>query len=297
MNSDNKETELTKTKKIISIPFIIILIVCISLFTIIKHNSNDTEVVASENELGSSYYLQLKDDPNADDALIVSKNMNDLFKGYKQYPVRNDRKKVVYLTFDDGPSTTNTPALLKILDEHNIKATFFITGVSLNANDKAKELLKEIATNGHAIGNHTYSHNYHYLYPSRTINVDHVIDDLNKNEKLMQSILGKDFFTRIVRLPGGYRTWNGKEALKKKLNELEIQNIDWNALNGDAEGAKKNAQELVIYLKKTVKKLGEDADNIVVLMHDAYGKDETIKALPQIIKYFKDKGFEFKTIK
>lgn len=297
MNSDNKETELTKTKKIISIPFIIILIVCISLFTIIKHNSNDTDVVASENELGSSYYLQLKDDPNADDALIVSKNMNDLFKGYKQYPVRNDRKKVVYLTFDDGPSTTNTPALLKILDEHNIKATFFITGVSLNANDKAKELLKEIATNGHAIGNHTYSHNYHYLYPSRTINVDHVIDDLNKNEKLMQSILGKDFFTRIVRLPGGYRTWNGKEALKKKLNELEIQNIDWNALNGDAEGTKKNAQELVMYLKKTVKKLGEDADNIVVLMHDAYGKDETIKALPQIIKYFKDKGFEFKTIK
>lgn len=297
MNSDNKEPSFTKPKKIILIPFIIILIIFISLFTIIKHNSNNTEVVASENELGNSYYLQLKDDPNADDALIVSKIMNDLYKGYKQYPVRSDRKKVVYLTFDDGPSTTNTPALLKILDKHNVKATFFITGVSLNANDTAKELLKEIATNGHAIGNHTYSHNYHYLYPSRTINVDHVIDDLHKNEKLMQSILGKDFFTRIVRLPGGYRTWNGKEALKNKLNELKIQNIDWNALNGDAEGQKKNANELVMYLKKTVKKLGEDADNIVVLMHDAYGKDETVKALPQIIKYFKDKGFEFKTIK
>ncbi len=116
---------------------------------------------------------------------------------------------------------------------------FFVVGKSIIATEKSKELLKEISKNGHAIENHTYSHNYNYLYHSRTINVDNIISDLEKNNNLMKDILGKDFCTRIFRLPGGYRTWNGKENFKNKIDELGIKNIDWNALNGDAEGRKK----------------------------------------------------------
>lgn len=316
-------------RKIIFISFIGILIISIPIFALINNyfkniesvqadsngNSNIHESVQSNNQLttnknetdnsngqietnlDNSGYLKLEDDPNADDASIISENINSLLTGKKHYPVRTDGKKVVYLTFDDGPSTTNTPDILKILDEYNVKATFFVMGKSLDANDEAKDLLKEIVKNGHAIGNHTYGHNYNYLYPNRTMNLDNIMNDLNKNNEVMKSILGKDFSTRVIRLPGGYWSWNGRTEVKKKFNELGIENIDWNALTGDAEGKKKNEDELFSYLETTVHNLGDNADSITVLMHDTYGKENTVKALPKVINYFKDKGFEFRTIK
>lgn len=328
-----KRKKEIRRRKIISLSFITILIVSIPLFLILNKKGSDNEIVKAENKaakpkassskntdnskdnnkainskdpssnkkeevkIHNSGYLSLKDDPNADDAKIVAKNTNDLLTGTKQYPVRTDGKKVVYLTFDDGPSTTNTPTVLKTLDKYNVKGTFFIMGKSLAANNTAKELLKEIAKNGHAIANHSYSHDYDYLYPGRTMNVSNMLKDFKKNDALMKSVLGKDFSTRVIRLPGGYWSWNGREPFKKKMIELNISNIDWNALNGDAEGKKKNAPELVNFLKKSVNELGPNADSVVVLMHDTYGKAETAKALPQIIEYFKDKGFEFRTIK
>ena len=76
------------------------------------------------------------------------------------------------------------------------------------------------------------------------------------------------------------------------LDENNMASIDWNALNADAEGRKKNAQELADYAIKT----SEGKDIVVLLMHDTYGKEETAKALPTIIKYFKDNGYEFKTL-
>ncbi len=60
---------------------------------------------------------------------------------------------------------------------------------------------------------------------------------------------------------------------------------------------KKNADELVEFAKKSVEALGPNADNVVILMHDTYGKEETVKALPRIIEYLQSKGFEFKSIK
>lgn len=60
---------------------------------------------------------------------------------------------------------------------------------------------------------------------------------------------------------------------------------------------KENADELVEFAKKSVEDLGPNADNVVVLMHDTYGKEETVKALPRIIEYLQSKGFEFKSIK
>ncbi|MBM7835588.1 polysaccharide deacetylase family protein [Clostridium sardiniense] len=295
------------TKKRKKIFLTSILIICLLLFIVLIYKSNNTTIAnagskeihteTTETKLDNSGYLLLKDDPNADDASIVSENVNNLIKGTKKYPVRTDGKKVVYLTFDDGPSTTNTPKVLEILDKNNIKGTFFVMGKSLDANDTAKDLLKEIAKNGHAIGNHTYCHDYKYLYPNRTMNVNNVINDLNKNSELMKSILGNDFYTRTIRLPGGYWSWNGRQPLKDKMIELGLENIDWDALNGDAEGTKKDSQELFNHLKKSVNNLGEKADSIVVLMHDTYGKAETVKALPKIIDFFKSKGFEFRTIK
>ncbi|MDZ4992454.1 polysaccharide deacetylase family protein [Clostridium perfringens] len=258
---------------------------------------DDVKKADNEEKTNKLEYLSFEEDPNAEDAKVVSEYTNGLLKGTLQYPVRKDGKKVAYLTFDDGPSTTNTPEVLKILDKYNIKGTFFVTGNSISAGDKSKDLLKQIVKNGHAIGNHTYSHDYKYLYPSRKMNVNNIITDINKNNDLMKEVLGEDFSTRVVRFPGGYWSWQERTPMKEKMMEVGIQNIDWNALNGDAEGKKKNAAELVEFAKKSIDSLGPNADNVVILMHDTYGKEETVKALPSIIEYLQSKGFEFKSIK
>ncbi len=118
-----------------------------------------------------------------------------------------------------------------------------------------------------------------------------------KNDKLLKSILGENFTTHVMRCPGGYMSWKGMEPLDKYLDENKLVSIDWNALNEDAQGAAKTAEELVQKTKENIERLGPDADSVVLLMHDTYGKEETVKALPQIIEYLQDKGFEFRTIK
>ncbi len=245
----------------------------------------------------NSGYLSLEEDINAEDAVVVSENINALVTGKKRYPVRTDGKKVVYLTFDDGPSVTNTPEVLKVLDEYNVKGTFCILGKSIAKNDDSKKILKDIVKNGHAVVNHTYSHEYNNLYPNGVINVDNFIKDIEKNNELMRSILGKDFFTRVIRFPGGYWSWDGREEIKEVLLDKGYVDIFWNALNKDAEGGMKNAEQLLSEVKNTVEALGWEADSIVLLMHDTYGKEETVKSLPLVIEYFKHKGFEFKTLK
>lgn len=263
-----------------------------------NNNKNESkDKVKVENKLDTSGYLALEEDPNADDVEIVSENTKGLLNGTKNYPVRTDGKKVAYLTFDDGPSTTNTPKILDILDRYNIKATFFILGSSLDANEKAKEILKEEVKRGHAIANHTYGHNYSYLYPNRVMNVDNIISDLEKNKNAMKAVLGKDFSTRVIRFPGGYWSWDGRTAMKEAMEQHGYYNVDWNALNRDAEGKRKNATELVQCVKESVQALGPNADSVVVLMHDTYGKEETVQALPEIIEYLQNEGFEFRSIK
>lgn len=253
--------------------------------------------LSDSNFLDNSGYLDLKDDPYADDAAMVAENTKDLLTGTKTYPVRTDGKKVVYLTFDDGPSTTNTPEILDILDKYNVKATFFVLGQSIESNEEARKILKEQVKRGHAIANHTYSHDYSYLYPNGTMNVDNIVSDIEKNNDLLKEALGKDFYTRVIRFPGGYWSWNGRESMRDKMIEKGYCNIDWNALNEDAEGKIKNAEELFQVTKDNIERLGEDADSIVILMHDTYGKEETVKALPQVIEYLQAKGYEFRTIK
>ena len=210
-----------------------------------------------------------------------------------KYDYSNDGKKMVFLTFDDGTSTTVTPKILKTLKDENVKATFFLTGQNIErGGEKAKELIKQEFNEGHAIANHSYSHNYKLLYPGRTLDLEAFKADFEKTDKMLTDILGKYFSTRVLRCPGGYMSWKGMDELDAYLDENNKASIDWNALNADAEGGKKSAQQLVDYAIKTSK----GKEMVVLLMHDTYGKEETAKALPSIIKYFKDNGYEFKTL-
>ena len=205
----------------------------------------------------------------------------------------NDGKKMVFLTFDDGSSTTVTPEILKILKENDVRATFFVTGENIERGGKAAEdLIKQSFEYGNAIANHSWSHDYHTLYPNRTLDLNSFLADFKKTDDLLKKILGPYFSTRVIRCPGGHMSWKEMSPLDDYLNEHNMASIDWNALSGDAEGRKKNADELA----ENAIKSSQGKDIVVLLMHDTYGKEETAKSLPTIIKYFKDNGYEFKTL-
>ena len=211
----------------------------------------------------------------------------------KKMDYSNNGEKIVFLTFDDGTSTTVTPQILKTLKDENVKATFFLTGQNIERGGaKAKELIKQEFEEGHAIANHSYSHNYGILYPNRVLNLESFKEDFKKTDIILKDVLGPYFSTEVIRCPGGHMSWKGMQPLDKYLDENGIASIDWNALSGDAEGKKKNPQELYDYAVKT----SAGKDMVVILMHDTYGKENTAKALPQIIKYYKDNGYKFKVL-
>ena len=230
-------------------------------------------------------------DSHADDVAFLEKYLYQQQMGLM--PDGADGKKVVYLTFDDGPSETVTPKILDILKTENVKATFFVLGNSIDSSEESKNILKREVSEGHSIGNHTYSHNYSYLYPNRIINVENFMDDIEKANKSIKAVLGEDFVVRAIRFPGGYMSWKDKDGINDILKEKGYYHIDWNSLSKDAEGGYKSSEQLLEEVKSSV----SGREKAVILMHDNYGKEETAKALPEIIDYLKEQGYEFRTIK
>ncbi|MBI5997016.1 polysaccharide deacetylase family protein [Clostridium perfringens] len=227
-------------------------------------------------------------DKYAVDAKDVQAMANDTYKGEGKY---------VFLTFDDGPSNS-TEKILNTLKDKDVHGTFFVLGSSIEKDSKRQEYLKEELKSGNAIANHSYSHNFKKLYPGNKLNIDYFMDEFNKTNDIMQSILGGEFDCRVLRMPGGYgtRKYYKDPSLKEFDNTLQengIINVDWNALDGDAEGKPYSTEEMLNYVKKTSK----GKNHVVILMHDAAGKEKTVEILPQIIDYYKNEGYEFKVIK
>lgn len=199
-------------------------------------------------------------------------------------PYKADGKKVAYLTFDDGPSTNNTPKILEILNKYSVKATFFVIGQSA---EKNSDLIKKEVEAGHVVGNHTYSHNMKYVYASTS----NFISDLDKGDKVLKSIIGDDYNLKVIRFPGGSfgtKLAPYREAAKKSGYHY----IDWNDLNGDAEHNNVPVSALMNELQKYTTQ-----DHVVILMHDAPAKVSTVQALPQAIEFLKSKGYTFETLR
>ncbi|EJT6494861.1 polysaccharide deacetylase [Clostridium perfringens] len=227
-------------------------------------------------------------DKYAVDAKDVQSMANDTYKGEGKY---------VFLTFDDGPSNS-TEKILNILKDKDVHGTFFVLGSSIEKDSKRQEYLKEELKSGNAIANHSYSHDFKKLYPGNKLKIDSFMDEFNKTNDIMQSILGGEFDCKVLRMPGGYgtRKYYKDPSLKEfddTLQENGIINVDWNALDGDAEGKPYSTEEMLNYVKKTSK----GKNHVVILMHDAAGKEKTVEILPQIIDYYKNEGYEFKVIK
>lgn len=259
-----------------------------------NHKLKTAAVNTSITQKNNASEKKEKNDPDAYDAQKVSEISNG------KYTV--DGKKIAFLTFDDGPSTSITPQILNILDKYGIKATFFLIGKMIENNQESENIVKEIYKDGHAIGNHTYSHEYRIrvpgsLYYGNKVNVDQYMDEIDKTDDLIGEAIGQSFKTKITRMPGGHMSREhyhdpNLAVFDEKMKEKNIACIDWNAYDGDSDGKWKNSDQLFQESKDTI----GDQEKVVLLMHDAYGKEETAKALPRIIEYLKVKGYEFKKI-
>lgn len=201
--------------------------------------------------------------------------------------------KVVFLTFDDGIDPTLTPQVMDILKEYGVHATFFHIGYTITPENG--DILKRQITEGHAIANHSLSHNFNLLYPGRVPNQSQIVSEVNQTMANFQAILGKDFKTRIFRYPGGHMSWQGLESTDHALAKEDIEWIDWNMLCGDAEPLSvrpTTSETMMAYLDGSQKYFPETTVK-VVLMHDTAGKELTVQTLPQIIEYFKNQGYTF----
>lgn len=199
--------------------------------------------------------------------------------------IYHSNEKVVYLTFDDGPSKSVTPLILDLLKKENIKATFFVLGSRVEQNPSL--VLREY-NEGHYIANHGYSHIYKDIYSSPQA----VLDEYNRAQDAIKRALQVNYDGHLFRFPGGAtggKYKNIKNEAKVLLNENNISYIDWNALSQDAAGAK-TKEALIENVKNTV---GEK-QSVVMLMHDAGDKILTYETLPDVISYLREKGYSFK---
>ena len=202
-------------------------------------------------------------------------------------------KKLVFLTFDDGVNWEVTPHILDILHDEQVPATFFVVGKYLT--EDTKELLQREISEGHAIAIHSFTHEYELLYPNSIADPERIISEVKQTQTTLQSLLGESFFTHVWRYPGGHMSWQNTEVVDAQLRDEGIEWIDWNAVSGDAEVPDLRPTtplEMLEYLQQTMT-LTPNATVRIVLMHDAVDKELTIESLPEIIRYFRNQGYEF----
>jgi len=189
-------------------------------------------------------------------------------------------ESTVYLTFDDGPDDKVTPQILDILKAENVKATFYVCGNMVEANPN---VLRRIFNEGHAIGNHSYNHRYDDIYKSAWGFMEQII----QTDIAIKNVIGVRPF--IIRAPGGASMLDANYwAMILDCGYIEH---DWNALTEDATPAKPNASTQI---NNVLKYLGDDPpSSVIILMHSNDDKQETVKALPELIHFLRDWGYKF----
>ncbi|WP_296771939.1 polysaccharide deacetylase family protein [Selenomonas sp.] len=191
-------------------------------------------------------------------------------------------EKVAYLTFDDGPDDVNTPAILDVLKAKGVHGTFYVLGSMV---EKNPEVLKRIFAEGHAIGNHSYDHDYHRLYQNK----ESFVEEMEQTEEAIFKVIGMRPF--IIRAPGGTVGMFTADYYEH-LNLLGYVEHDWNVLTEDATAERPSAEKQIAYIDRRA--AGHLKDNMaLVLMHCNGGKEETVRALPGIIDNLRAKGYRF----
>ena len=186
--------------------------------------------------------------------------------------------KIAYLTFDDGPDQVNTPAILDILADNQVKATFYVLGKNVV---QYPDIVQRIWEEGHALGNHSFSHDYGKLYSSP----DNYLVEMEATDEVIFDVIGMR--PLITRAPGG-TLGNFTPAYFTAIKEAGYAEHDWNVSSADTAPGNPTAQDFIDNIA------GEtNMDNAIILMHCSSGHEETVKALPEIINILRSKGYSF----
>ena len=189
----------------------------------------------------------------------------ELYKAY--YEKKN--QKVVALTFDDGPNPATTNQALDTLSKYGIKATFFVLGKNVSGNE---EILKRMKSDGHVIGNHSWSHPV-----LSKLSLDEAKKQITDTEDALTKVLGSS--SKLMRPPYGAITDDIRNSLDLSFIMWDVDSLDWKS---------KNEAAILTEIQRQVR------NGSIILMHDIHA--ETVNALPKIIDYLKEQGYHFVTV-
>ena len=213
-----------------------------------------------------------------------------IVKPIKQPDTITPGGKVIYLTFDDGPSK-HTQRLLDLLEQYNAKATFFV----VNTGYSMKKTLNAIVDGGHGLAIHTKTHEYSEIYASE----EAFFNDLYAMQKIIKDATG--ITTTMMRFPGGSSNTISKQyctgimtQLTKAVQDQGFQYFDWNVSSGDAGGVSGTKAEKTAQVVTNVIKGIEGKKTAVVLQHDIW--DYSVDAVEQILIWGLENGYTFQAL-
>lgn len=178
-------------------------------------------------------------------------------------------EKQVSISFDDGPATSYTPAILEILKKENIKAAFFCIGNRIKGNE---EIFRQVAESGHIIGNHSNSHHFWFdMFSSQKM-----LSDMRQMDEAMKAVTG--LTPRLFRPPYGVMNPN----LKRAIIEGGYIPVGWSVRSFDT--VIKDDKKLLEKINRGLK------PGAVFLFHDT--SSSTLTALPQFLKEVKNQGYQ-----
>ncbi|MDE5805864.1 MAG: polysaccharide deacetylase family protein [Paramuribaculum sp.] len=178
-------------------------------------------------------------------------------------------RRIVYLTFDDGPIPEVTPWVLDVLDSYGVKATFFLVGDNVSRNP---ELLEEIRRRGHSWGNHTM----HHLQGMKVTSLRYM-RDLTEADRLIDSPL--------FRPPHGLLRWSQAAAIKAHYNIIMYDLVT-------RDYSRKLTPEQVL---DNVKRFARNGS--IIVFHDSLKAEKNLRyALPRAIEWLKQQGYEFNAL-
>lgn len=192
------------------------------------------------------------------------------------WEIQNSEKKI-YLTFDDGPIPEVTEWVLQVLNDYDIKATFFCIGDNIK---KHPNIFKKVIQDGHSIGNHTFNHLKGWDFPTQKY-----VENALLCESEIQSQI-KNLKSKIFRPPYG----KVKPSQSRKLRNMGYKIIMWDVLSRDYDKEISPEQCLENIIQNTV-------SGSIIICHDSTKAFKNLEfALPKAIGYLKNKGFLFDTI-
>jgi len=189
-------------------------------------------------------------------------------------------RKLVALTFDDGPDPRQTPEILELLKQYEAKGTFFVMGKKVTANP---ELLKRESDEGHEIANHTYNH----LYFNANVSSQKLGDEIDATSDAIMKVNGSR--PHLFRPPGGFYN----ERMIKMAKEKGYLVILWSWHQDTKDWRSPGVSYIVRKVLNNVR--GGD----IILFHDSVegsGRSQTVEALKIILPELKERGYKFVTV-